>query len=541
MDPVTDLHQSVLAAKSDRLRLATCAEKVPDAVLSLKRTFQDQKKLAAQLAGAAATGNRGNGAGVATGSSGKYNYASVPVGNFSGSTPRTGSKLHSRTDPSNACDVGNEYLQSVVELVRGFLTPLEREAEKTAQRLRRDVRYFSESFAADHGFLWGAMGHQQGSTGAGSTSTAEITALAGIHQNGGGMMMGAAATGAGAPSTSAGTTTASRILEEELLAFAKKQTELHELVRTRDGVLSKLVYAVLYEYAVLDWDLQMEREFKDPVMADLHGYLSGFHVKNGCVLDKVPAALLDQAVAAAAISAARREEAGSSLGAAGSTSADAVSSASTASTTTLPPFASFLATLLRESDLLQARLRTEHLGKTTTVEKQSIACSELRKEAAHFFRKAERLELELQEIKAAKFLAQNKAGMNYNYYPQSASASAGPPKSTGTVQLVGRGESEERQLLLLQQEHQQGNFGNVQMNSTSIGATSSAAAPSSSHSNNEKLFHQAMKEKQTLSEELATVSQKLSDALLKIREQGAVVQELSSRLAQVVAFEDGCD
>ncbi|CAD7930699.1 unnamed protein product [Amoebophrya sp. A25] len=159
--------------------------------------------------------------------------------------------------------------------------------------------------------------------------------------------------------------------------------QLLHLVNYRDKVLSAILYAQLYRYAVLLWDLRVEVEFSDNTMNELREGLSAHHSKHGTVLDAYPQVALP------------------SFG-----TAEEVATSSSA----LPSFPSYLVSLLKETENLDTHLRTQHLGKATQIERHSVACADLRREAAHFFRKSEALETELQELKAKHMLVSKSGG-----------------------------------------------------------------------------------------------------------------------------------
>ncbi|CAD7935071.1 unnamed protein product [Amoebophrya sp. A120] len=284
---------------------------------------------------------------------------------------------------------------------------------------------------------------------------------------------------------------------------------LRHLQSYRDKVLSVLLYAKLYEQAVLLFDLKVEQQWVDPVMHGLQQKILSYKNKHGVVLDKLrircdnaegasasasppssgrsnnssslhiniaadcsvslPSFL--QHCATAGNNAAGKDNFSSgamfsctpaarggatasgdiyddenhseehhpaeessfelhtedkSLNATMNSTAKLVNNYSKTemkpqmmnkmrimnSSTKLPEFPSFLVSLLKQCALLDKKLRTEHLGNTTMSfdRHTSIAAADLRKEAAFFFQKAEKLELELQDLKARRLLVNGGGG-----------------------------------------------------------------------------------------------------------------------------------
>lgn len=163
------------------------------------------------------------------------------------------------------------------------------------------------------------------------------------------------------------------------------------LLNFRDAVMSLLLDAILYQKAVLDWDLKSSRTYADKPMVDMFDLVANYQAKT----ETVPARLISEVPSLSSIGPfsyvkqQKRKDEGTTSG--------------------LSQLESRLLAVLREMQSLDSGMRNMKFGQQVTIEEEgtgkieiNIAPEDLRKEVTAWFKKCGQLEAELQTSKAQR-------------------------------------------------------------------------------------------------------------------------------------------
>jgi len=158
------------------------------------------------------------------------------------------------------------------------------------------------------------------------------------------------------------------------------------MLNFRDAIVSLLVNGMLFQKAVLDWDLKSRRNYADAPMVEMFESVVNSYSKTGMVPAKITTDI-------------------PGVFDAGPFTFDKNQGEERVAATS--PFQTRLLALLREMQSLDHGLRNLKFGQVNVPERhqaqgKNVAASELRSEVTKWFRKCETLESELQQIKANK-------------------------------------------------------------------------------------------------------------------------------------------
>mmetsp|Transcript_31896 Transcript_31896/g.74618 ORF Transcript_31896/g.74618 Transcript_31896/m.74618 type:complete len:566 (-) Transcript_31896:94-1791(-) len=181
------------------------------------------------------------------------------------------------------------------------------------------------------------------------------------------------------------------VQEQHAVSSSALLDPLVSLLNYRDALVSILLNGLLFQKAVLDWDLKTQRQYADGPMVQMFERVVNIYSKTEMVPDKLYSDVPSMfALGPFSYDKAKAEQKGQG-GAA-----------------ELSPLQSRLLTMLREMQLLHRGIRNLKFGEEVNIPEKdrpggkTVPTHELRAEVTRWFNQAMRLEHELQQIKASK-------------------------------------------------------------------------------------------------------------------------------------------